>query len=126
MVLKRVLLATGLAIMMTLVMSFPVLAIANPDSIGFSSSGIGRYKVFENVNETGDMLFVAECWVDYDPAPGTPGEKAGEAFQFQILNAAGDTIILQTPIAAYFGVRQFDKLHQPAMDRITREHNNDH
>ena len=30
------------------------------------------------------------------------------------------------PIAAYFGVRQFDKLHQPAMDRITREHNNDH
>ena len=76
-----------------------VLAIVNPDDIGFTSSGEGRYKVFEDVHETGDMLFVAESYVHYVATP--TDYTAPEAFSFQLLNVAGDTVILQTPIIDY-------------------------
>tara|TARA_Y100000310_G_scaffold298018_1_gene331548 strand:- start:914 stop:1936 length:1023 start_codon:yes stop_codon:yes gene_type:complete len=95
---KRLLVSILLAVMSILLISFPVLAIANPDSITFGSGTIARYKVFENVNEAGDMLFVAECYVEY---AAEPSEAAGEAFTFQVLNVAGDTVLLQRPISDY-------------------------
>ena len=77
----------------------PVLAIINPDSIAFTSSGAGRYKVFENVHETGDMLFAAESYIPYTVTPDD--YTAREAFSFQVLNVAGDTVLLQTAITDY-------------------------
>jgi len=99
---KRLLVSILIAIASVLLITLPVLAIANPATIAFTSSGAGRYKVFENVYETGDMLFVAESYINYDPAPGTPTDyMASEAFSFQLLNAAGDTTILQTAITEF-------------------------
>lgn len=99
---KKLLVATLLALVSIFLIAVPVLAIANPATIAFTSSGTGRYKAFENVHETGDMLFVAESYINYDPAPGTPTDyTAEEAFQFQLLNPAGDSVILQTAITEY-------------------------
>ncbi len=96
---KRLLYSTALAVLLVMVSVMPVLAIINPDSISFASSGAGRYKVFENVHETGDMLFVAESYIPYTVTPDD--YTASEAFSFQILNVAGDTVLLQTAITDY-------------------------
>lgn len=99
---KRFLYSTALAVLLVMLSVMSVLAIDNPDTIAFTSSGAGRYKVFENVYETGDMLFVVESYINYDPAPGTPTDyTAREAFSFQLLNVAGDTVLLQTAITNY-------------------------
>lgn len=41
-------------------------AIGNPDNIAFGTGSTPLYKVFENVAESGDMLFIAEGDVYYD------------------------------------------------------------
>lgn len=74
--------------------SIPVYAIANPDSIAF-----GYYKVFENVLETGDMLFTAEGQVIYAVLP--TDYTASEAFIFDILNVAGTDTLASTPLKEY-------------------------
>lgn len=96
---KRFLYSTALAVLLIILSVMPALAIINPDSISFASSGAGRYKVFENVHETGDMLFVAESYIPYTITP--TDYTASEAFSFQILNVAGDTVLLQTAITDY-------------------------
>ena len=96
---KRLLYSTALAVLLVILSVMPVLAIINPDSIAFTSSGAGRYKVFENVHETGDMLFVAESYIPYTVTP--TDYTAREAFSFQVLNVAGDTVLLQTAITDY-------------------------
>lgn len=96
---KRLLVSVLIAVASVLLITSPVLAIANPDTIAFASSGAGRYKVFENVQETGDMLFVAESYIHYASEPDD--YTASEAFSFQLLNVAGDTVLLQTAITDY-------------------------
>ena len=97
----KLLISSLLAVMSILLIAFPVLAIADPGAgnIAFASSGEGKYKVFENVHETGDMLFVAESYIHYAATP--TDYSASEAFSFQVLNVAGDTVLLQTAIADY-------------------------
>jgi len=99
-VIKRLLASASLAVAYILLVASPVLAIANPTTIAFGSAE-PRYKVFVNVQETGDMLFVAESYIYYAEPPAYPGEAASDAFTFQVLNVAGDTVLLQTPVADY-------------------------
>lgn len=99
---RKALVPVVLGLLGALLIASPVLAIANPNDIDFGSGSTVKFKAFENVQETGDMLFIAECLLDYDPAPGTPTDyTAEEAFSFQLLNVAGDTVLLQTPITGY-------------------------
>lgn len=98
-IVKRMAISILLAVIGILLIASPVLAIADPDAIAFTSSGTGRYKAFENVYETGDMLFVAESYIHYVSEPDD--YTASEAFSFQLLNAAGDTVLLQTSIIDY-------------------------
>lgn len=75
------------------------LAISNPDSISFGTDNTTSYKVFENVNETGDMLFVAEGFVYYATEP--TDYNANEAFLFQLVDTDNTTILIARPINDY-------------------------
>ena len=83
----------------SLVYSVPVYAIANPDTISFGTGTIPLYKVFENVIETDDMLFVAEGYVHYVVTP--TDYTAEEAFIFEVLDATGTTTIISTSLNDY-------------------------
>ena len=76
--------AVIIALALLVILATPVYAIANPDDIDFGSGTQTQYKVFENVIETGDMLFVAEGFVDYAIPP--TDFTAAEAFLFEVLN----------------------------------------
>ena len=81
-------------------LAVPVYAISNPDVIPtFGSGTTPLYNVFENVAETGDMLFVAEALVKYTPAP--TDYSASAAFLFEVLNTSGNTTLLSIPLNAY-------------------------
>lgn len=80
-------------------LSFAVLAISNPDTIAFGSGTVELYNVFENVAETGDMLFMAEGFVYYAAEP--TDYSASEAFMFQILNTSGNVTYLSVPLNDY-------------------------
>lgn len=69
----------------------PCLAIDNPDSIT-----LGSAKVFQNVFENGDMLFVVLYDVEY---ASEPTEDAGDAFLFNLYN--GSTLIGQRQLNYY-------------------------
>jgi hypothetical protein len=71
--------------------------IGNPDAID-----LGYYKVFYNVVETGDMLFVAESRVVYDLTP--TDYNASESFTFDVLDVGGVDSLLTVPLQA-FGYR---------------------
>lgn len=88
-----------LSLILVLFVVVPVLAIANPDAIAFGTGTIPMYKVFENVNETGDMLFIAEGYVHYIVEP--TDYTANEAFLFEIIDAAGTTTLLSRPLNEY-------------------------
>jgi hypothetical protein len=75
------------------------LAIANPDNIDFGTGTIPLYKVFENVQEDGDMLFVAEGWVNYAVTP--TDYDANESFLFEVLDTTGTTTLLSTSLNDY-------------------------
>lgn len=87
------------AILVILLMTSPVMAIANPNAIDFGTGTIPLYKVFENVLETGDMLFVAEQYVHYVAEPSD--YTASEAFLFEVLDVAGVVTLLSTPLNEY-------------------------
>ena len=72
------------------------LAISNPDDLEFGSGSVPLYKVYENVDHEGDMLFIAEALVDYTVEP--TDYTAEEAFQFEVQNAAGNETIVATPL----------------------------
>lgn len=75
------------------------LAIDNPDYLDFGSGSIPLYMVYENVDHEGDMLFIAEALVDYTVEP--TDYTAEEAFQFEVLNVAGNETIVATPLNEY-------------------------
>ena len=62
-----------------------IFAISNPNSITFNTS-----KVFQNIFESGDVLFIGEHSVNYATEPT---EDPGDAFQFQLKSADNTTII---------------------------------
>lgn len=76
-----------------------VLAISNPDDIDFGSGDTAQYLVFENVNEDGDMLFVAEGLVEYASEP--TDYDASESFIFEVLNEDGDETLISRALEAY-------------------------
>jgi hypothetical protein len=82
-----------LLFMVTMVVT-PIHAISNPDSIAF-----GTYKVFYNVLESNDMLFVAEGKVTYAVIP--TDYSAQQAFIFDILDVAGTSTLASTPLPAF-------------------------
>lgn len=96
---RKISCSSVLAILALLIISSMALAIANPDGIAFTSAVTPRYKVFEDVAETGDMLFVAEGYVDYTVEP--TDYTASEAFLFEVLNTTGNVTLLSRPLQAY-------------------------
>lgn len=96
---KKIARAFLLAIVVSSLMSTPVLAISNPDAISFYAVGsVPQYRVFYNVSETGDMLFVAEQYVHYTV---TPNETASEAFLFEVLNTTANDTLASVPLKQY-------------------------
>ena len=61
---RRVILGSFLSLCSLLLLSSPVYAISNPDSITIES-----VRVFQNLWETGDQLYVVEYKVMYDSDP---------------------------------------------------------
>jgi len=87
-----------ISIVVFILAASPVFAITNPDNIDFGTGADTLYKVFENVIETGDMLFVAEGYVNYvAPADFAP-YSAGDAFLFEVLDVAGVVTLLSVPL----------------------------
>ncbi len=77
------------------------LAMLNPDSIDFGAGALPAnptYKVFTNVAETGDMLFIAEGYVYY---AATQNYTASQAFLFEVLTTNGTTVIASTTLVSY-------------------------
>lgn len=95
---RAILIIAGIFLALILVVT-PVWAISNPDSIAFGTGTSSLYKVFENVLETGDMLFVAEGYVDYTVEP--TDYTADEAFLFEVLNTSGNVTLLSKPLNDY-------------------------
>lgn len=97
--LKRILVAGLSAVIAMLLVASPALAMADPDAIAFYCVGsTPRYKVFYNVQETGDWLIVAEQYVHYVVSQNY---TAGEAFLFELLNTAGNETVASVPLKAY-------------------------
>jgi len=98
---KKHIVTIGLILVGVLLIVSPALAITNPDDIDFGSGNLPLYKIFENVQETGDMLFVAEGLVEYaNPADYAP-YKADESYLFEILSTDGSDTLLSTPLNDY-------------------------
>lgn len=96
----RRILTIALVLFVLLIIATPVFAAADPDEIWFGTKDPLNYvRVYENVGETDDMLFLIESWVKYDPTPepGTPGSH----FIFEVRNAAGTTVIISRPLQSY-------------------------
>ena len=83
-----------------LLITIPVFAIGNPTTIWFGTKSPTRYAVvFENVDETGDMLFLAEGFVDYASPP--TDYDADEAFVLQVRSTDNATVLLSRPLESY-------------------------
>lgn len=96
---KKITYSLLIAIVAILAFGGVALAISNPDGIAFTSSTTSRYKVFENVAETGDMLFLAEGYVDYTVEP--TDYTAEQAFLFEVLNTTGNVTLISRPLQNY-------------------------
>lgn len=78
------------------------LAISNPTSIAFGTgTSTNRYNVFQNILETGDVLIAAETLVAYasDPTDYT----SQEAFNLELLDTTGTTVLFSSTIKKYGG-----------------------
>jgi len=96
---KRISRSFIIAIVALLLVVSPALAISNPGAISFYAVGsVPQYRVFYNVLESGDRLFVAEQYVHYTV---TPNETASEAFLFEVLNTSGNETIASTTLKQY-------------------------
>ena len=97
---KRLLKGWIIAIVLLFTMVSTVLAIINP-TVPPTFYCVGSkpvYKVFYNVLETGDRLFVAEQFVYYAV---TPNETASEAFLFEVLSINGTNTLASVPLKQY-------------------------
>jgi len=87
-----------IAIILSLILTFsftsPVLAISNPDSITLYSSS----KAFQDVFETGDLLFITRYNVEYATEPI---ESADVAFNMVLYNTSGTVILASRPLNYY-------------------------
>lgn len=90
---RYIIIALIVGLMLMLIVA-PVLAISNPDSIT-----LNRYKVFENVLEDDDMLFIVETNVYYATIP-TDYDASG-AFSFDVMNESGNTTLATTSLNDY-------------------------
>lgn len=98
--LSRLLRCLSVGLIMLLLAVSPILAISNPTSITFYCTGTTPvYKVFYNVMENADMLFVAEQHVHYAVLP--TDYTASEAFLFEVLNTSGNETIASVPLKQY-------------------------
>ncbi len=97
--LLRIILITVIAGIGNILYVIPAFAISNPDSISFGTDNTTQYAVFENVNETGDILFIAEGFVYYATEP--TDYDANEAFLFQVLDTDNTTVLISRPINDY-------------------------
>ena len=79
----------------------PVLALTqgNPAVISFGTGTTSLYKVFYNVLETGDWLIAAEGYVYYGGV--SQNFTASEAFNFELINQAGNVTLASTTLQAY-------------------------
>jgi len=97
--LKRFLRVLAVVLVTIILVASPVLAMANPNGIAFYCVGTQPvYKVFYNVLESDDMLFVAEQYVHYAV---TQNITASEAFLFEVLNTTGNDTIASIPLNEY-------------------------
>lgn len=93
---KKLIRAFVIAIAGAMLLTAPVLAIANPDDIT-----VHTVKVFQNVFEANDILFVSRYDVKYDPTP-EPDEPAGDAFQYKLHHGSGfGTLVASRPMNYY-------------------------
>lgn len=97
--LRSILLTLFIILLAVLLPCSTAFAIDNPDDIAFGTGSVELYNVYEDVLETGDMLFAAEGYVSYNTTP--TDYTASEAFLFQILNTAGTAVITSTPLKSY-------------------------
>ena len=96
---RKFLWSVSFGLVLSVILALPVLAISNPDTVSFSCTDSNPvYKVFYNVLEADDMMFVAEQFIDYST---TPNETASDAFLFEVLNTAGNVTIASTGINQY-------------------------
>lgn len=96
---KRLVASITLAFLCVLLLTLPVLAISNPDTISFYATGSSPvYKAFYDVMEEDDMLFVAEQFVYYAV---TPNETASEAFLFEVVDTTTNATIASVPLDDY-------------------------
>lgn len=95
---KKLISGIILAILIFALSSLSVWAIVNPDSITFGSGSSATYAVFENVDHTGDILFIVEGGAYYAVEP--TDYTASQAFVFEVLDTDNTTLI-STPLVAY-------------------------
>ncbi len=92
---KRKLTQASLAALLSLLLiTSPVLAISNPSSISLES-----IKVFQNIFTAGDVLFIGEHNIDYDPTE--PTETSIDAFQLQ-LRSTDNLSLIRSKGATYY------------------------
>jgi len=90
---KKLLLSFIIALTLLVGLATPVFAIADPISIT-----AWQPKVYQNIWESGDMLFVLEYDVSY---ASEPSESASTAFLVQLFDTDGTTLLLSRPLNYY-------------------------
>src|SRR4030042_568059 len=80
-------------LLLSVIPSNQCFAVADPDDIQVYSA-----KAFENIFETGDMLFVMRYNVEY---ASEPTEDAEYTFQMQLLNSIDNSLIISRPLNYY-------------------------
>lgn len=90
---KRFLKAALVAVIGFILIATPVLAISNPDSININSM-----RVFQNVFEANDMLFIVEADVAY---AAEPDDEPDTAFFMNLYATNGTTLLYSRGIVAY-------------------------
>lgn len=100
---RRILLAICAVVVGVLLSAFfvaPAFAISDPDDIEFGSgTNTNMYQVFQNLDEDGDMLFVAETYIHYATPP--TDYACSQAFLFELLDTDGTTVLYATPVLEY-------------------------
>ena len=84
---RRFILSIILSILCVLVTGIPVLAVSNPDSITLHTA-----KVFENIFETGDMLFVASYDIDTT-------DNTTDSFLVNLIDDDGTTLLFSRTLS---------------------------
>jgi len=92
--------AFNLALILSLAMPVMASSMNDPGTISFGTGDSASYKVFENVRETGDMLFMAESYIYYANTDNLT-YRAEEAFLFEVTNQTGNTTLLSTTANDY-------------------------